>query len=311
MTRVRSTARVAACTRYPRVGGHLGSAWPSLFKPKNSKNTVFFNLIVHRFGLYNPLIGLHRFLYPPWFLPQIQHLNSRNIPFPMFMTQHCRFNGLHIYIDNSRITLGLYSWFPVQAFRISYAVTRLTSFLSLLPIGDYSCAAQLIIRASPSVKGLDSRLDTLGETTMTTINTSSVLLPEAWTSIKGLDGRPGMTSEKTPATGKSLSAFLQAVFFGFASHASTRNITTGNAITAFWFFQKLSAMLVCFELFFSRTMLEWISTDVLVMGFVILLLWARFQMARYCHIFARHGYLRVLWNSIEAAGRCRVINLIT
>lgn len=120
-----------------------------------------------------------------------------------------------------------------------------------------------------------------------------------------------MTSEKTPATGKSLSAFLQAAYFGFASHASTRNITTGNAITAFWFFQKLSAMLVCFELFFSRTMLEWISTDVLVMGFVILLLWARFQMARYCHIFARHGYLRVLWNSIEAAGRCRVINLIT
>ena len=42
-------------------------------------------------------------------------------------------------------------------------------------------------------------------------------------------------------------------------------------------------------------MLGWVSVDVLGICLVILLFWAGFQMALYCHIFARHGYRRVMW----------------
>ena len=168
MTRVRSTARVAACTRYPRVGGHLGSAWPLSFKHTNSKTTDFLSLMAQSSGLYNPRIGLHCFLYTPGLLPNVQHIKSGNIPFSLSTAHHCRFNGLHICTEHSRSIPGLYSRFPVQAFWIYHAVTRLTPCLFLLSIGDYTCTVHLIIRANTSVQGLDSRLDTIGEK-MTTI----------------------------------------------------------------------------------------------------------------------------------------------
>ena len=82
---------------------------------------------------------------------------------------------------------------------------------------------------------------------------------------------------------------------GYAAYVVARDQTSGDGVTAFWVFQKLCDMLVGLDLFFSRTMLGWVSVDVLVIGLVILLLWAGFQMALYCHIFARHGYLRVMW----------------
>ena len=77
-------------------------------------------------------------------------------------------------------------------------------------------------------------------------------------------------------------------------------VWAGNGVTASWVFQRLCDMLVDLDLYFLRTMLGLASVDVLVNCLGIFLLWAGFQLALYGHIFARHGYLRVMWSLVAS-----------
>lgn len=284
MTRMRSTARVAACTRNPRAGWQPGFALPLNLRNKKSKNNFFSIVTVQCPGLLNFMnIRLKYFALSMDTVQRSGSYSSRSSLWFQHYRYASRFPSQSATVQNSFLVLiqrpDCYCpclWTQCSHYDIGFLsqpVIKSWLFLEVIRTLSLWCSAP-----DPDDSGLSSRSQSPHRCMRPTKGVGRESCR-----FGSIGGMRGMRCRTVRAP------YLRHSWLGEACEK-----TAGNGVTASWVFQKFLAMLSGLDLHFFRTMLGWISFDTLVNIFVVPVLLAGLQLALSGRNSSRHGYFGVL-----------------